>query len=57
MTTDKNIYSFDIRNKSGDILPSEINLVKLGSKKELKAAVSSAAKTDTEDTQLTDMLN
>jgi len=57
MTTDKNIYSFDIRNKSGDILPSEINLVKLGSKKELKAAASSAAKTDTEDTQLTNMLN
>lgn len=57
MTTDKNIYSFDIRNKSRKILPSEINLVKLGSKKELKATASSAAKTDTEDTQLTDMLN
>jgi hypothetical protein len=57
MTTEKNVYSFDIRNKSRNIVPTEINLVKLGSKKELKATASSAAKTDTEDTQLTDMLN
>jgi len=57
MTTEKNVYSFDIRNKSRNIIPSEINLVKLGSKKELKATASSAAKTDTGNKQLSKMLN
>jgi hypothetical protein len=56
MTTDKNIYSFDIRNKSSKIIPTEINLVKLGAKKELKAAASGAAKTDTGNKQLSKML-
>jgi hypothetical protein len=56
MTTDKNIYSFDIRNKSSKIVPTEINLVKLGAKKELKAATSGAAKTDTGNKQLRKML-
>jgi hypothetical protein len=57
MTTEKNVYSFDIRNKSRNIVPTEINLVKLGSKKELKATASSAAKTDTGNKQLSKMLN
>lgn len=57
MTTDKNVYSFDIRNKSRNIVPTEINLVKLGAKKELKAAASGAAKTDTGNKQLSKMLN
>jgi hypothetical protein len=57
MTTEKNVYSFDIRNKSRNIIPTEINLVKLGSKKELKATASSAAKTDTGNKQLTNLLN
>jgi hypothetical protein len=57
MTTDKNIYSFDIRNKSRKIIPTEINLVKLGSNKELRAATSSAARIDTGNTQLTNLLN
>ena len=56
MTTDKNVYSFDIRNAGGKVLPDQINLVKLGSKSELKAAASSVAKVDTKDSQLTDML-
>ena len=57
MTTDKNVYSFDIRNAGGKILPDQINLVKVGSKKELKAAASSAAKVDTGDTQVSKLLN
>ena len=56
MTTDKNIYSFDIRNARGKVIPNQINLVKLGSKKELKTAASSAAKVDTKDKQLTNLL-
>lgn len=56
MTTDKNIYSFDIRNAGGKLLPDQINLVKVGSKDEIKATVSSIAKVDTKDIQLTNML-
>ena len=57
MTTDKNIYSFDIRNAGGKVLPDQINLVKLGSKAELKTAATSVAKVDTKDKQLTNLLN
>lgn len=56
MTTDKNVYSFDIRNAGGKLLPDQINLVKVGSKKELKAISSSISKVDTGNKQLASIL-
>ena len=49
-------YAFE-KKAGGKVLPDQINLVKLGSKAELKTAANSVAKVDTKDKQLTNLLN
>jgi hypothetical protein len=39
--TENGVYSFDVRNASGDIIPNQINLVRGKSKEDIKAAKAS----------------
>lgn len=55
--TDNNVFSFDIRNASGGIIPSQINLVKLGSKKEIAQAASNVDSVKSSDGSLEDALS
>lgn len=57
ITTEEGRYSFDIRNASGGIIPKQINLVRLGSKKDIKAAIKSAKAIDRADTELEKLLS
>jgi len=54
--TSNGVYSFDVRNASGQIIPNQINLVRQGSKGEMKAAKASVVKTDSEDNLLKNIL-
>lgn len=57
ITTEEGRYSFDIRNASGGIIPKQINLVRLGSKKDIKAAIKSAKAIDRSDSELEKLLS
>lgn len=57
ITTEEGRYSFDIRNASGGIIPKQINLVRLGSKKDIRAAKASAKAIDRSDTELEKLLS
>lgn len=57
ITTEEGRYSFDIRNASGGIIPKQINLVRLGSKKDIRAAKASAKAIDRADTELEKLLS
>lgn len=56
LTTTKGIYSFDIRNASGGIIPNQINLVKGKSTLEVKAAKSSISKLASTEKEISDSL-
>jgi hypothetical protein len=55
--TENNVFSFDIRNASGGIIPSQINLVKLGSKKEIAQTAANIDSVETSDKSLGDVLS
>lgn len=55
--TENNVFSFDIRNASGGIIPSQINLVKLGSKKEIAQTAANIDSVKTSDKSVEDVLS
>jgi hypothetical protein len=57
ITTDKGIYSFDIRNASGGIIPDQINLVRGGSKQDIKLGKGNISKISTSDTEIENILS
>ena len=57
ITTDKGIYSFDIRNASGGIIPDQINLVRGGSKQDIKLGKGNISKVSTSDTEIENILS
>jgi hypothetical protein len=56
LTTTKGIYSFDIRNASGGLIPNQINLVKGKSTLEVKAAKSSISKLASTEKEISNSL-
>lgn len=57
IVTNEGNYSFDIRNAGGGIIPNQINLVRLGSVKDAKAAQASAEALRTADEDLSGILS
>lgn len=57
VTTENTQLAFSIRNASGGIIPTQINLVKKGSVGEIKAKRASVAKIDAEDKNIQSALN
>jgi hypothetical protein len=56
LETEKNSYSFDVRNASGGILPTQINLVRTKSRKDIKIAKASTSSLTPEE-QIFDMIS
>jgi hypothetical protein len=55
--TEHNVFSFDIRNASGGVIPSQINLVKLGSKKDIAQTAANVDSVKTSDKSVEDVLS
>lgn len=55
--TEHNVFSFDIRNASGGVIPSQINLVKLGSKKEIAQTAANVDSVKASDKSVEDVLS
>ena len=57
LTTSKGVYSFDIRNASGGVVPDQINLVRGGSKKDEKLNKANISKIDLGTSELENILS
>jgi hypothetical protein len=57
LTTTKGVYSFDIRNASGGVVPDQINLVRGGSKKDEKFNKANISKIDLGTSELENILS
>jgi len=57
LTTEKGVYSFDIRNASGGIVPDQINLVRGRSKKDEKLNKANITKTSSSDSEIENILS
>lgn len=57
LTTSKGIYSFDVRNASGGIIPDQINLIRSGSKQDIALNKSNISKIDTSKFDLEKILS
>lgn len=55
--TENHRFSFDIRNASGGIIPKQINLVKLGSKKEIAQTAANIDSVSKSDKSVEDVLS
>jgi hypothetical protein len=57
LTTDKGVYSFDIRNAAGDVIPNQINLVRGGSNKDIKLNKANISKIGTGNSEIENILS